>query len=138
EPLTSQMAEYLGVANGLMVKQVAHKSEAATAGLKAFDVILKVGPDPITTLADWDRSLRSNQGKPAQVTLLRAKKQQTLTLQVDSKRHADLQLEEFFPSGDCPLVADLAAEFTPQLDPEFADQIRDEAQSTADQLRSQA
>jgi membrane-associated protease RseP (regulator of RpoE activity) len=86
EPLTSQMAEYLGVPSGLMVKQVARKSEAATAGLKAFDVILKVGADAITTLADWDRSLRANQGKPVQVTVLRDKKQQTLTLQVDSKR----------------------------------------------------
>jgi S1-C subfamily serine protease len=70
-----------------MVKQVVRKSEAAAAGLKAFDVILKVGPDAITTLADWDRALRSNQGKPVQVTVLRDKKQQTLTLQVDSKRH---------------------------------------------------
>jgi S1-C subfamily serine protease len=87
EPLTSQMAEYLGVPSGLMVKQVVRKSEAAAAGLKAFDVILKVGPDAITTLADWDRALRSNQGKPVQVTVLRDKKQQTLTLQVDSKRH---------------------------------------------------
>ncbi len=43
EPLTAQMADYLGVQNGLMVKQVARKSEAAAAGMKAFDVILKVG-----------------------------------------------------------------------------------------------
>ena len=86
EPLTSQMAEYLGVPSGLMVKQVAHKSEASAAGLKAFDVILKVGSDSIATSADWDRALRSNQGKPAQVTILRDKKQQALTLQVDSKR----------------------------------------------------
>ncbi len=85
EPLTSQMAEYLGVQGGLMVKQVARKSEAAAAGFKAFDVILKVGADSITTSADWDRALRSNQGKPVQVTILRDKKQQTLTLQVDSK-----------------------------------------------------
>jgi S1-C subfamily serine protease len=92
EPLTSQMAEYLGVPSGLMVKQVARKSEAAAAGLKAFDVILKVGPDSITTLGDWERALRSNQGKPVQVTVLREKKQQTLTLQVDSKRHSELLL----------------------------------------------
>jgi len=86
EPLTTQMAEYLGLQSGLMVKQVARKSEAAAAGLKAFDVILKVGSDSIATSADWDRALRSNQGKPAPVTVLRDKKQQTLTLQVDSKR----------------------------------------------------
>jgi S1-C subfamily serine protease len=92
EPLTSQMAEYLGVPSGLMVKQVARKSEADAAGLKAFDVILKVGSDGITTLGDWERALRSNQGKPVQVTVLREKKQQTLTLQVDSKRHSELLL----------------------------------------------
>jgi S1-C subfamily serine protease len=99
EPLTSQMAEYLGVSSGLMVKQVAHKSEAAAAGLKAFDVILKVGPDTISTQADWDRALRANQGKPVQVTVLRDKKIQTLTLQVDSKRHSMLEIEEFFPTS---------------------------------------
>jgi serine protease Do len=85
EPLTAQMADYLGIHSGLMVKEVARKSEAATAGLKSHDVILKVGSDSITTSADWDRDLRSNQGKPVQVTILRDKKQQTLTLQVDSK-----------------------------------------------------
>jgi len=73
EPLTSQMAEYLGVPSGLMVKQVARKSEAALAGLKAFDVILKVGAEPVTNLAGWDRALRSNQGKPVQVTICATK-----------------------------------------------------------------
>jgi len=63
-----------GRASGLMVKQVARKSEAAAAGLKAFDVILKVGADAVTTLSDWDRALRSNQGKPVQVTILRDRK----------------------------------------------------------------
>jgi Skp family chaperone for outer membrane proteins len=100
EPLTTQMAEYLGVPAGLMVKQVAHKSEAETAGLKAFDVILKVGSDPIATLADWDRALRSNQGKGVQLTVLRDKKPQTLTLQVDSKRHGEVEFEEIFPSAE--------------------------------------
>jgi membrane-associated protease RseP (regulator of RpoE activity) len=130
EPLTGQMAEYLGVPNGLMVKQVAHKSEAATAGLKAFDVILKVGNDPVTTLSDWDRALRSNQGKPVQVTILRDKKQQTLTLQVDSKhKTGSLEMEELFPGGDCPLVA--------ELDPN-AGQIFDLDEQTVKALRDQA
>jgi len=79
---------------------VAHKSEADAAGLKAFDVILKVGPDAIATMGDWERALHSNQGKSAQVTILRDKKQQTLTLQVDSKRHGLLELGEIFPAGD--------------------------------------
>jgi serine protease Do len=98
EPLTSQMAEYLGVSGGLMVKQVARKSEAEAAGLRAFDVILKVGSDSILTSADWDRALRSNEGKPVQVTILRDRKQQNLTLQVDSKHHqSKVQHKNPFP-----------------------------------------
>jgi serine protease Do len=87
EPLTSQMAEYLGVQSGLMVKQVARRSAAEYAGFRAFDVILKVGTESIATSADWSRALRANQGKPVPVVILRDKKQQTLTLQVDSKHH---------------------------------------------------
>jgi C-terminal processing protease CtpA/Prc len=153
EPLTSQMAEYLGVPSGLMIKQVARKSEAATAGFRAFDVILKVGSDAITTLADWDRSLRSNQGKPVQVTILRDKKQQTLTLQVDSKRHGELQLEEFSSDSDCPLIAGLdpelvhdsaaAAEFLNsqlghiKIDPEQVEALRRQAQKLREQIKAE-
>jgi serine protease Do len=106
EPLTSQMAEYFGVQGGLMVKQIRKKSEAAAAGFKAFDVILKVGADSILTSADWDRALRANQGKPVQVTILRDKKQQTITLQVDSKHRGALerenQFKDLFAGGIAP------------------------------------
>jgi serine protease Do len=110
EPLTSQMAEYLGVPGGLMVRQVARKSEASAAGLKAFDVILKVGPAPIATMADWERALHANLGKPVQVTVLRDRKQQTLTLQVDSKRHGLLEFEELFPAEDGAALAEMAGQ----------------------------
>ena len=112
EPLTSQMAEYLGVASGVMVKQVTRKSAAAVAGLKAFDVILKVDSRKITNLSCWDRALRANQGKPVQVTILRDGKQQTLTLQVESRHRGALEIEGFFPSQDDPAMA--------EMDPELA------------------
>lgn len=106
EPLTTQMAAYLGVESGLMVKQVARKSEAEKSGLRAFDVILKVGPDFIATSADWDRSLLANRGKPVQVTILRNKKQQTLTLQVDSKHQKGaLEQNHLLGPGDRDLMA---------------------------------
>jgi hypothetical protein len=131
EPLTSQMAEYLGVPSGLMVKQVAHKSEAAAAGLKAFDVILKVGSEAVTNLAGWDRALRANQGKPVQVTILRDKKQQTLTLQVDSKHtQGELEFDEVCPAGDGPQVA--------EMDPEFAEQFGWDSEAIAKAMRDQA
>jgi hypothetical protein len=128
EPLTSQMAEYLGVPGGLMVRQVAHKSEADAAGLKAFDVILKVGPDAIATLADWERALHTNQGKTVQVTVLRERKQQTLSLQVDSKRHGLLEQEEIFPAGDGIAVA--------EIDPELAQKAADQALAMSEQAQA--
>jgi serine protease Do len=88
EPLTSQMADYLGVQSGVIVKQIARKSEAASAGLKPNDVVLKVGSDAIVTTADWDRALHVNAGHQVQVIVLRDRKQQTINLQVDSKHHS--------------------------------------------------
>jgi serine protease Do len=148
EPLSGQTAELLGVTSGLWVKQVTHKSEAAAAGFKPHDVILKVGPDAVTTISDWDRSLRANQGKPVQVTILREKKQQVLTLQVDSKhKTGDLQMENLFPSAECQLMAGVnpdAAQFSgfdqqavEQLS-EQAQKLRDEAQVLNDQIESSA
>jgi serine protease Do len=116
EPLTTQMAEYLGIKSGLMVKQVARKSEAEAAGLKAFDVILKVGTENIATTADWDRTLRANQNKTVQVTVLRDRKQQTITLQVDS-HHRRSSHENASPDGDSPQVATAATAATPTATP---------------------
>ncbi len=129
EPLTSQMAEYLGVPSGLMVKEVMRKSEAAVAGLKAFDVILKVGSEPITTLADWERALRANQGKPVQVTVLRDKKQQTLTLQVESKRHGEIEIKEVFSPDNLPQIAG--------LDQQQVEELRKQAEKLRENLKAE-
>jgi hypothetical protein len=111
EPLTAQMADYLGVPGGIMVKGVTRKSEAAKAGIQARDVILKVDNDAISTTADWDRALRANQGKPVQVTILRDRKQQTVNLQVTAKHKSEVDFQDVFPGllpdGPCPLMAQL-------------------------------
>ena len=87
EPLTQQMSDYLGIPSGLLVKQVTRHTEAESAGLHEYDIILRVGPEAIKTTADWDRTLKANQGKQVQLAILRDSRQQTLTLQVDNKRH---------------------------------------------------
>ncbi len=87
ELLTPQMANFLGLENGLYVRAVSSKSEAAAAGLKATDVILKVGNDSMATIADWERTLNTNDGKAVQLTVVRDKRQMTLMMQVDSKKH---------------------------------------------------
>jgi hypothetical protein len=143
EPLAPQMADYLGVKNGLMIKQVSRKSEAEAAGLRAFDVILKVGNENIATSADWDRALRANQNKPVQVTILRDRRQQTVTLQVDSKRHRS-ELEDLFPDSESPLMAALDPEAAAQMaqqtfsvSPEQAEQFERHLQQQAQRLQQE-
>jgi len=142
EPLTAQMADYLGVQNGLMVKQVGRKSQAAAAGMKAFDVIVKVGTENIATVSDWDRAMRANQGKTVAVTVLRDKKQQTLTLLVDSKKKGEVEFDDLFPDENCQLMAfadiDAARELAQgmanwnlEMSPEQVEEFRKQA----DQLR---
>jgi serine protease Do len=128
EPLTAQMADYLGIGNGLMVKQVARKSQAAAAGMKAFDVILRVGTDNIATVSDWDRAMRANQGKTVAVTILRDKRQQTVNLLVDSKKKGEVEFDRPFDQ-EGPLMA--FAHPDPALSL-FADQV------AAEEMREQA
>jgi serine protease Do len=87
EPLTAQMADFLGVTGGVMIKSVARKSEADVAGLRSHDVILEVGGETVVTSSDWERLLRSSEGKPVQVEILRDRMKQLVLLQVDGKRH---------------------------------------------------
>jgi len=48
---------------------------------------LQVGADAVITSSDWERTLRSSNGKPVQVTVLRGRVKQVMTLEVDGKRH---------------------------------------------------
>ncbi len=86
EPLTAQMADFLGVQNGVMIKSVARKSSADAAGLKVHDVVLAVGGEQVATTSDWERLLRSSEGKPVQVEIFRDRMKQLVLLQVTGKK----------------------------------------------------
>lgn len=89
-PVHTQLAEYFGVASGtgLLVENVDSESPASRAGLQAGDVILKVNANPMITRDDWLKAIRANRGKAVQLTIVRNKQQQTLTMVAGSpKRH---------------------------------------------------
>lgn len=89
DPLGAQLADYFGVKHGLLIKNVEDGSPASNAGLRAGDVLLKVGQTEMKTPNAWEHALRSNQGKSVPITILREHKQQilTLTIQPGSKKH---------------------------------------------------
>lgn len=93
EKMTAQLAEYFGVPTGagLLVRSVEPNSPAALAGMHAGDVIVKAASHTMSTLADWTRALKSGKDKPLPVVVLRDKKEQTLTLTLDTKRRSSVE-----------------------------------------------
>ncbi len=77
-----QLAAYFGVKDGtgMLVKNVEPDSPAAQAGLQAGDVVLKLNDDTVTTPMDWIRAMRKVEDKPIQLTIMRNKHVETLTI----------------------------------------------------------
>jgi serine protease Do len=81
-PVRTQLADYFGVRSGtgLLVVSVDFQSPAARAGLKAGDVVTKVDSQPMTSHSDWAKTLRKHRGKLVQVTIMRNKQEQVLSM----------------------------------------------------------
>jgi serine protease Do len=81
-PVRAQLADYFGVLSGtgLLVESVDYQSPAGRAGLKAGDVVVKVESQPMKSRNDWMKAIRSHRGQPVQVTVMRNKQEQILTL----------------------------------------------------------
>jgi serine protease Do len=86
ESLEGQLAEYFGVKDGVLVRSVMHGSAAERAGLKAGDVITRVGDAKVTTPADVSGRIRAGRGQSAMLTALRDRKEISLTIALDGNR----------------------------------------------------
>ena len=87
EPLTAQLARFFGVraGTGLLVRTVEDQSPASSAGMEAGDVLLSAGGVDLTSTADWVQMLRSNAGRPVQITVLRNRKLLTMAITIDAR-----------------------------------------------------
>jgi serine protease Do len=86
ESLNSQLAEFFGVKEGVLVRSVIKGTAAEKAGLKAGDVITKVGDKKVANPKDIANALRSvTPGKAFPVTLMRDRKETTVSATLDEK-----------------------------------------------------
>jgi serine protease Do len=87
EPLSNQeqLADFFGVKDGALVKQVTKGSPAEKAGIKAGDVITKVDDQAVQAAGDITRALRAARDKKTvTVTVVRAKKEMPITVTIES------------------------------------------------------
>lgn len=84
ESIDSQLAQYFGVKEGVLVRSVLKGSAAEKAGLKAGDVILKVDDRGITNPREISDALRAAQAKRSvPLTVMRERRETTLSLSLD-------------------------------------------------------
>lgn len=85
----SQLATFFGVKEGVLVRSVLKGSAAEKAGIRAGDVLLKVGDDKVTSPRDVTsamRSARSESKRSIAVVLMREKKETALTVSLDEDK----------------------------------------------------
>jgi S1-C subfamily serine protease len=82
--LNEQLAGYFGApkGQGVLVESVKKESPAEKAGIKAGDVLLKIGERPIESTRDVRRALRKYEGEKASVEVLRKGSRLTVTFDV--------------------------------------------------------
>ena len=68
------------------VRSVIDNSPAALAGMRAGDVVIRADSKPVATTNDWAKAVKNSHGHPLSITVMRDKKEQTLTLTPDGKK----------------------------------------------------
>jgi serine protease Do len=96
ENLTPQLAEFFGArnGNGVLVRSVEKGSRADKAGLHAGDVIVRVGDQPVHDTSDFTHVLHSRGGGSVNVSVIRDKKEQTLTITLPERKDSGEIIDE--------------------------------------------
>jgi hypothetical protein len=76
-------------------------SRADKAGLRAGDVVIRVGDQPVHDTSDFTHALHSHSGGPVSVAVIRDKKEQILTLTLPDRKDSGEIFEE---SQDAPML----------------------------------
>jgi serine protease Do len=86
QALNGQLAEYFGVKEGVLVRSVAKNSPAERAGIKAGDVITRVGDAKVASPSEISSQIRGRAGQNVAVTLTREHRETTVNVMLDSGR----------------------------------------------------
>jgi serine protease Do len=126
ENLTPQLGDFFGAKNGqgVLVRSVEKGSGADKAGFRAGDVIVKINGEPIHDSGDFSHALRSRKDNTASVSVIRDKKEQTITITLPEHKQSDLlheSLEMEVPEIDAETrdeMSELGSEMA-NLEPEI-------------------
>ena len=88
-PLSDQLAAYFGVKDGVLVSEVLDNTPAASAGLKAGDVITAANGRAVQSSADLTREVRETEaGSAIELRVTRDRKETTVKVTMPQRRPA--------------------------------------------------
>jgi len=105
ENLTQQLGDFFGAKDGqgVLVRSVEKGSRAEKAGFRAGDVIVRVNGESVGDTGDFTHALRSGKdNNAASVSIIRDRKEQTLTLTLPERRQSGSVYDE--ESFDVPEI----------------------------------
>ncbi len=128
ENLTPQLGEAFGVKNGegVLVRSVEKGSPGEAAGLRAGDVIVRVGTESVADSSDWNHALGAQKPGPVQLGIVREKRPQSLSLTLpEGWREQSYSMPGFTGSLDLEEFGHNMLELQQRMQPEVERAVRD-------------
>ncbi len=144
ENLTPQLGDFFGAKNGqgVLVRSVEKGSRADKAGFRAGDVIVKINGEPIHDSGDFSHALRSRKDNTASISVIRDKKEQTITITLPERKQSDIfheSLEMEVPEIDSEMrdeMSELQSEMA-HLKPEMEEAVNRELRRVKPEIERQ-
>jgi serine protease Do len=144
ENLTPQLGDFFGTKNGqgVLVRSVEKGSRADKAGFRAGDVIVKINGEPIHDSGDFSHALRSHQDNTASISVIRDKKEQTITITLPERKQSDIfreSLEMDVPAIDTEMrdeMSELQSEMA-HLKPEMEEAVNRQLKQVKPEIERQ-
>jgi serine protease Do len=112
EALNSQLAEFFGVKEGVLIRSVIKNSPAEKAGIKAGDVVIKVDDSNVTSAREISSVIRSARNKKTfAVVVVRNKKEMTVNVTIEESSTSGTRA---YGEGHA-MAADIAARVREQV-----------------------
>ena len=145
ENLTPQLGDFFGAKDGqgVLVRSVEKGSRADKAGFRAGDVIVKINGEPIRDSGDFSHALHSRKDNTASISVIRDKKEQTITITLPERKQSDLFRESLgveIPEFDAETrdeISQIQAEMA-HLKPEMEEAINRELKQAKPEIERQA
>ena len=142
ENLTPQLGDFFGAKDGqgVLVRSVEKGSRAEKAGFRAGDVIVKVNGESISDSGDFTHAMHGRKSSTVNVSIIREKKEQTLTLALPERNQSKVLDESCeVPEVDAETVISDARSELARVAPEMETvlEIRPDLEGAKRDLRAQ-